>query len=51
MEIVAFKEGDIDTVFEIQQAAYKPLYEKIGYKRTGNTEKINENMTLVFYEK
>ncbi len=28
MEIVEFKESDIDTVFEIQQAAYKPLYEK-----------------------
>ncbi len=28
MEIVAFKESDIDTVFGIQQAAYKPLYEK-----------------------
>ena len=28
MEIVEFKEKDIDTVFEIQQAAYKPLYEK-----------------------
>ena len=28
MEIVEFRESDIDTVFEIQQAAYKPLYEK-----------------------
>lgn len=28
IEIVAFKESDIDTVFGIQQAAYKPLYEK-----------------------
>lgn len=28
IEIVEFKETDIDTVFEIQQAAYKPLYEK-----------------------
>ena len=28
MEIVEFKEKDIDTVFEIQRAAYKPLYEK-----------------------
>lgn len=28
MEIVEFREKDIDTVFEIQQAAYKPLYEK-----------------------
>ena len=28
MQIVEFKESDIDIVFEIQQAAYKPLYEK-----------------------
>ena len=28
MEIVPFQERDIDAVFEIQQAAYKPLYEK-----------------------
>jgi hypothetical protein len=27
------------------------LYEKIGYKRTGEFEKINEKMTLVVYEK
>ena len=27
------------------------LYEKIGYKKTGKTEVINENMTLVDYEK
>ena len=27
------------------------LYEKIGYKRLDKTEEINENMTLVFYEK
>lgn len=28
MEIVEFEESDIDIVFNIQQAAYKPLYEK-----------------------
>lgn len=28
MQIVEFKESDIDIVFEIQQAAYRPLYEK-----------------------
>ncbi len=27
------------------------LYEALGYKRTGRTEKINERMDLVFYEK
>lgn len=28
MEVVPFRESDIDAVFEIQRAAYKPLYEK-----------------------
>ena len=28
MEVVPFQESDIDAVFEIQRAAYKPLYEK-----------------------
>lgn len=28
MEVVPFQESDIDTVFEIQRTAYKPLYEK-----------------------
>lgn len=27
------------------------LYEKMGYRRTGKTESINERLTLVFYEK
>ena len=27
------------------------LYEKLGYKKTGKTEAVNEKMTLVFYEK
>jgi len=28
VKVIEFKESDIDRVFEIQQAAYKPLYEK-----------------------
>ena len=28
LEIVRFQESDIDTVYEIQRTAYKPLYEK-----------------------
>jgi len=28
IEVVCFRKSDIDTVFAIQQAAYKPLYEK-----------------------
>jgi len=27
------------------------LYEKMGYHRTGRTEKVNDRLTLVFYEK
>ena len=39
----------LDTI--LQEAGNCHLYEKIGYKRTGKSEKINEKMTLVFYEK
>ena len=28
IEVICFRECDIDTVFEIQRTAYKPLYEK-----------------------
>lgn len=44
MEIVEFKESDIDTVFEIQQAAYKPLYEKY---RDDNTNPYMESKETV----
>ena len=39
----------LDTILE--EAGNCHLYEKIGYKKTGKTEAINERMTLVFYEK
>ncbi len=39
----------LDTI--LQEAGNCQLYEKIGYKRTGKVEEINEKMTLVFYEK
>ena len=39
----------LDTI--LQESGNCHLYEKIGYKRTGKTEEINEKMTLVFYEK
>ena len=39
----------LDTILEEPGNCH--LYEKIGYKRTGKTEVINEKMTLVFYEK
>ncbi len=39
----------LDTILE--EAGNCHLYEKIGYKKTGKTEVINEKMTLVYYEK
>ncbi len=39
----------LDTI--LQEAGNCHLYEKIGYKRTGKIQVINEKMTLVFYEK
>lgn len=39
----------LDTI--LQEKGNCHLYEKLGYKRTGKNEKINEKMTLVFYEK
>ena len=35
----------------LQEAGNCRLYEKAGYHRTGETLPVNENMTLVFYEK
>ncbi len=39
----------LDTI--LQEAGNCHLYEKLGYKRTGKIEKVNEKMTLLFYEK
>ncbi|MBE6928133.1 MAG: GNAT family N-acetyltransferase [Ruminococcaceae bacterium] len=39
----------LDTI--LQEAGNCHLYEKLGYRRTGKTEIINDKMTLVFYEK
>lgn len=39
----------LDTI--LQEPGNCHLYEKIGYKRTGKTEDINDKLTLVFYEK
>ncbi len=39
----------LDTI--LQEAGNCHLYEKIGYKRTGKIQVINEKLTLVFYEK
>lgn len=40
---------NLDTI--LQEAGNCHLYEKLGYRRTGKTEEINEKMTLVYYEK
>ena len=39
----------LDTILEEAGNCY--LYEKVGYKKTGVTEKINDKMTIVYYEK
>ena len=39
----------LDTI--LQEEGNCHLYEKLGYVRTGNTEAINDRLTLVFYEK
>ena len=39
----------LDTILQEKGNCY--LYEKLGYHQTGQTEKINEQMTIVFYEK
>jgi len=40
---------ELDTIEQERGNCY--LYEKLGYKRTGKTEVINDKMTIVFYEK
>lgn len=40
---------ELDTILQEKGNCY--LYEKMGYKATGKTEKINDKITLVFYEK
>jgi hypothetical protein len=39
----------LDTI--LQEEGNCSLYEKIGYRRTGETQIINERMTIVSYEK
>lgn len=40
---------ELSTILEEKKNCY--LYEKMGYKRTGEMQIINEKMTLVFYKK
>ena len=39
----------LDTILQEEGNCY--LYEKVGYKRTGKIENINERMDIVYYEK
>ena len=40
---------ELETI--LQEKGNCHLYEKMGYYRTGKPEKINDNLTLVFYKK
>ena len=40
---------ELDTILEEKGNCY--LYEKMGYRKTGEIKAINEKMTLVFYKK
>lgn len=48
-EIHGVDNWSLDTI--ITEEANCHLYEKIGYRKTGKTERINDKLTLVFYEK
>ena len=39
----------LDTILQEKGNCY--LYEKLGYHKTGKTERINDKLTIVFYEK
>lgn len=40
---------ELDTIKEEPKLCY--LYEKMGYKKTGKEEILQENMTIIYYEK
>lgn len=49
-EAVHGAEGcELETILQEEGNCY--LYEKIGYQKIGKTEKINDKLTLVFYQK
>lgn len=43
------KSRELDTIVQEERNCY--LYEKLGYRRTGDTKVINDQLTLCFYEK
>lgn len=48
-EIYGSSNWELKTIFEEKGNCY--LYEKMGYRKTGETKKVNEKMTLVCYRK
>ena len=48
-QIHGCEKWELDTI--LQEAGNCYLYEKMGYHKTGKTERINDKLTLVFYEK
>lgn len=48
-EIHGKKEWELETILQEKKNCY--LYEKMGHRKTGKTEVINEKLTLVFYVK
>ncbi len=48
-EIHGNSDWELDTILQEKGNCY--LYEKLGYRQTGKTEKINDKLTLVFYRK
>ena len=48
-EIHGISNWELDTI--LQEKGNCHLYEKMGYRKTGKMEKVNERMTLVFYRK
>ncbi len=48
-EIHGASNWELDTILQEKANCY--LYEKMGYRQTGKTKVVNEQMTLVFYHK
>ena len=48
-EIHGCSDWELDTILQEKGNCY--LYEKLGYRKTGKTEMVNDKLTLVFYKK
>ena len=48
-QIHGSRHWSLDTI--LQEPGNLHLYEKMGYRRTGQIERINDRMDIVFYEK